>query len=338
MSKIVRFHELGDADVLRIEELPVEEPKAGEVRIDVEAIGLNRAEVMFRRGQYLEAPKLPTRLGYEAAGVVGAVGAGVTNVKIGDRVSTLPGFSMTQYGVYGETAIVPAKAVVTYPENLTPEQAAAVWVQYLTGYLALAEVGGLRAGQHVLITAASSSTGIAAIQLGKQLGATVIATTRTSKKKDLLLKHGADHVIATEEEDLASHVRDIVGAKGVEVIYDPIAGGLMEAFAEVAAVRGKIVVYGLLDGGSTPVPWFPILAKSLSIIGYKILDYFESPTMGTPPEPEKADAAVAFIHSRLASGALVPVIARTFPLEEIVEAHRVMESNQQIGKIVVTIR
>ena len=338
MSKIVRFHELGDADVLKIEDFPVQEPKAGEVRIDVEAIGLNRAEVMFRRGQYLEQPKLPSRLGYEAAGVVSAVGAGVTHVKVGDRVSTLPAFSMTEYGVYGETTIVPGRAVVLYPDNLTPEQGAAVWMQYLTGYLALAEVGGLRAGQHVLITAGSSSTGVAAIQLAKQLGATVIATTRTSKKKNLLLAHGADHVIATEEQDLASHVRDIVGDKGVEVIYDPIAGGLMETFAEVAAVRGKIVVYGLLEGSPTPVPWFPILAKSLSIIGYKILDYFESPTMGSPPEPEKADAAVAFIHSRLASGALVPVIAKTFPLEEIVEAHRFMESNQQIGKIVVTTR
>ncbi len=211
-------------------------------------------------------------------------------------------------------------------------------MQYLTGYLALAEVGGLRAGQHVLITAASSSTGVAGIQVAKQLGAEVIATTRTAKKKDLLLDHGADHVIATEEEDLASHVRDIVGDKGVEVIYDPIAGGLMEAFAEVAAVRGKIVVYGLLDGGSTPVPWFPILAKSMSLIGYKILDYFETPTMGPPPEPEKVYAAVDFIRARLASGALVPVIAKTFPLEEIVEAQRFMESNQQIGKIVVTTR
>ena len=338
MSKIVRFHEVGDADVLKIEDLPLEEPKAGEVRIDVEAIGLNRAEVMFRRGQYLEEPKLPTRLGYEAAGVVSAVGAGVTHVKVGDRVSTLPAFSMTEYGVYGETAIVPARAVIPYPENLAPEQAAAVWIQYLTGYLALAEIGGLRAGQHVLITAASSSTGVAGIQLAKQLGAEVIATTRTSKKKDLLLEHGADHVIATEEEDLASHVRDIVGDKGVEVIYDPIAGGLLGAFAEVAAPRGKIVIYGLLEAAWMPMPWFPLLDKSLSIIGYKILDYFESPTMGTPPEPEKADAAVAFIHAQLASGALVPVIARTFPLEEIAEAHRFMESNQQIGKIVVTTR
>ena len=101
MSKIVRFHELGDADVLRIEELPLEEPKAGEVRIDVEAIGLNRAEVMFRRGQYLEEPKLPSGLGYEAAGVISAVGAGVTHVEVGDRVSTLPAFSMTEYGGYG---------------------------------------------------------------------------------------------------------------------------------------------------------------------------------------------------------------------------------------------
>ena len=119
MPKIIRFHELGGADVLKIEDLPLAEPGKGEVRLKVEAIGLNRAEVMFRQGQYLENPELPSRLGYEAAGIVDAVGPDTSGVQIGDRVSTIPVFSMGKYGVYGESAIVPDYAVAFYPDNLS---------------------------------------------------------------------------------------------------------------------------------------------------------------------------------------------------------------------------
>lgn len=124
MPKIVRFHETGDADVLRIEDLPLTEPGEGEIRLKVKAIGLNRAEVMFRRGQYLETPEFPSQIGYEAAGTVDAVGAGVSGLKIGDRVSTIPSFSIGKYGVYGESAIVPAYAAVPYPANLSAVEGA----------------------------------------------------------------------------------------------------------------------------------------------------------------------------------------------------------------------
>ena len=129
MPKIVRFHETGEADVLRLEELPDSQPGKGEVRLKVAAIGLNRAEVMFRQGVYLENPELPSRLGYEAAGTVDAVGPGVHGIQIGDRVSTIPSFSMTQYGVYGEIAIVPAHAVAHYPETLSAVEGTAIWMQ-----------------------------------------------------------------------------------------------------------------------------------------------------------------------------------------------------------------
>ena len=118
MPKIVRFHKTGSADVLQIEDQPLQEPKAGEVRLKVQAIGLNRAEVMFRRGMYLEQPRLPARLGYEASGMIDAIGPGVSGFRVGERVSTIPAFSMNDYGVYGETAIVPASAVARYPEHL----------------------------------------------------------------------------------------------------------------------------------------------------------------------------------------------------------------------------
>ncbi len=161
--KIVRFHATGAADVLNIADAPLAEPGDGEVRLKVESIGRNRAEVMYRRGQYLETPELPSRLRYEAAGTVDAVGPSVSDLQVGDRVSTIPSFSMGAYGVYGESAIVPAYAAVPYPDNLTPVEGAAIRMQYLTAFGALIEYGQTNAQDIVLITAASSSAGLAAI-------------------------------------------------------------------------------------------------------------------------------------------------------------------------------
>ena len=174
MAKIVRFHEIGGADVLKVEELPLTEPIEGEVRLKVEAFSLNRGEVMFREGKYLYAPELPSRLGYEASGMVDAVGPGVTDIKIGDRVSTIPAFSMGKYGVYGESAVVPENAVAQYPRNLSAIEGSAIWMQYITVFGALLEYGKLKKDDSVLITAAASTTGLAAIQIAKATGATQV--------------------------------------------------------------------------------------------------------------------------------------------------------------------
>ncbi|MDH3257945.1 MAG: zinc-dependent alcohol dehydrogenase family protein, partial [Deltaproteobacteria bacterium] len=247
MAKIVRFHETGEADVLKVEELPVESPKEGEVRLRVEAIGLNRAEIMFRRGEYLEPPELPSRIGYEAAGVVDAVGPGVTDVSVGDQVSTVPSFPIGKYGVYGESAVVPAYAVARYPENLSPVEGAAIWMQYITAYGALIELGGISKSDAVLIPAASSSVGLAAIQLARAKDATAVALTRGSDKKAFLLEQGAHHVIVTGEEDLVQRTLDITDGKGSRIIFDPVAGPGLEKLAEAAADGAIIFLYGVLD-------------------------------------------------------------------------------------------
>ena len=181
MPKIVRFHHVGDASVLKLEELPKPQPKEGEVLLKVEAIGLNRAEVMFRSGKYLYQPNFPSLIGYEASGIVEAVGPGVTGLKPGDRVSSIPSFSMTKYGTYGEYAVLPAHALAPYPANLSPVVGTAIWMQYITAY-GVVEVGGLKKGQHLLITAAASTVGLAAIQTAKAVGAISIATTRNKAK------------------------------------------------------------------------------------------------------------------------------------------------------------
>ena len=157
MARIVKLTEVGDSSVLKLVDEPVEEPKEGEVRIRVQAIGLNRAEVLFRQGRYLEKPIFPARIGYEASGVVEALGSAVSEFKVGDKVSTIPSFKMSKYGVYGDQVVVPASSLAHYPDSLTPEEGASIWMQYLTAYGALVEYGNIGPGDYVLITAASSS-------------------------------------------------------------------------------------------------------------------------------------------------------------------------------------
>ena len=155
--KIVRFHQTGGPEVLQVDELPLPEPGPGEVRLRVKAIGLNRAEVMFRMGRYLVEPELPSKLGYEASGIVEAVGEGVERSWLGKTVSTVPAFAANKYGVYGEVAIVPAYAIALYPDKLSFEEGTSIWMQYLTAYGALVAQGRLSKGDFALITAASSS-------------------------------------------------------------------------------------------------------------------------------------------------------------------------------------
>jgi NADPH:quinone reductase-like Zn-dependent oxidoreductase len=329
MPKVVRFHETGGAEVLKIEELPFVEPREGEVRLAVEAIGLNRAEVMFRQGRYLENPELPSRLGYEAAGIVDAVGPGVSGIQIGDRVSTIPSFSMGTYGVYGESAVVPAFAVARYPGNLSPVEGAAIWMQYLTAFGALIEFGQLQKNVSVLITAGSSSVALAAIQITKSAGALAIVTTRGAGKKNFLIGAGASHIIVTEEADLVENVMTITSGKGVSLVFDPIGGPLLGKLADAAAPGAIIFEYGALSPSPTTFPLFSALAKGLTVRGYTLFEIIR--------DPERLARGKRFIYDGIESGALKPIIDRTFPLESIVDAHRYMESNQQKGKIVVTV-
>jgi len=328
-TKVVRFHETGPASVLKIDDLPVPEPGEHELRIKVEAIGLNRAEIMFRNGAYLETPQLPSRLGYEAAGIVEALGPHVNAFKVGDRVSTIPAFSMNQYGVYAERAVVPVHALANCPESFTMQQCTAIWMPYLTAYGALVDIGQLKQDQHLLITAASSSVGIAAIQLAKSLGAMVIATTRGERKKQLLLDQGADHVIQTDSEDLLERMTEITQGVGAELVFDPIGGPILGQLAEVSSKSGRIIEYGALDSRPTPYPLFTALAKGLIIQGYTLFEITQN--------SEKLETAKAYLLPLFDAKKLTPLIDKVFSFKQIQQAHEYMESNQQTGKIVVSV-
>jgi len=329
MSRVVRFYELGDPDVLRIEEIPDRPLNNDEVRIKVEAIGVNRADSMFRTGIYLETTELPARLGTEGAGVIQEIGTDVEGIEVGERVGTIPLFSMNVNGLYGESAVVPARAVVRTPNHISVAESAAIWTQYLTAWGALIQHGKIQAGQHVLITAASSSVGLAAIQLSKLLGAIPIAVTRQTAKKQRLVDAGADHVVSTDESSLEQAVLDITNGRGADLIFDPVAGNFLNTLAACAAQGGQIIEYGWLSLEPTPFPLFPSFQKGLSVRGYTIYEFLADSSL--------LSRAVEEISKKVETGQLRPIIDRVFGLEQVTEAHRHLESNNQIGKIVITV-
>ncbi|WP_159587206.1 zinc-dependent alcohol dehydrogenase family protein [Chelativorans xinjiangense] len=329
MARVVRIHEHGGPEVLRIEHVDVPPPGRGEIQIRVKALGLNRAEVLLRKGTYIETPTLPSGLGLEAAGRVEAIGEGVDGFAPGDAVSVVPPVSMVRWPAYGEIATFPAELVVKHPPSLGWEAAAAVWMPFLTAYGALVDLAKLRSEDFVVITAASSSVGLAAIQIANMVGATPIAVTRTSAKKGALLEARAAHVIASDEEDLKSRLKDIAGPEGVKVVFDPIGGPIFEPLTAAMSRGGILIEYGGLSPEETPFPLFAVLSKTLTLRGYLVHE-----VVG---DPARLEAAKAFILEGLEVGALKPVIAKIFAFDRIVEAHRFLESNEQFGKIVVTV-
>ena len=329
MPRMVRFHEHGGPEVLRIEEIEMAAPGPGEVRIRVKALGLNRAEALLRAGTDIETPPLPSGLGLEAAGLVEAVGAGVAGFLPGEAVSVVPPRSMARWPAYGEVATFPAALVVRHPPQLGFAAAAATWMAFLTAYGALVDIAGLRAGDVVAVTAASSSVGLAAIQIANRVGAVPVAVTRTAAKRDALLAAGAGHVVALAEEDLEARLKGIAGPEGVRVVLDPVGGPIFEPLTAAMARGGILIEYGGLAREPSPFPLFTVLSRSLTLRGYLVHEI--------TGDPVRLERAKAFILDGLASGALRPVIARTFPFDEIAEAHRFLESNAQFGKIVVTV-
>jgi NADPH:quinone reductase-like Zn-dependent oxidoreductase len=328
MARTVRIHTLGGPDVLQIEDLEVGAPGAGEVRIRVEAVGLNRAEAMYRAGRYPTKPQLPSLIGYEGDGTIEALGPGVEGFAVGQRVCVLPMIQQGQYGIWAEQAIVPARILLPAPPGLTPAEAASIWMQYMTAF-ALIEVAEIGIGDGVIVRAASSSVGIAAIQLANWAGSVSIACTRTSDKAEALRAQGAAHVIATEEEDLVARVMAITGGKGARCAFDPVGGPYVDTLAQALAARGILFIYGGLSEQPTPFAHWPCAMKGLSMRGWVASEIWN--------HPHRYKAAQEKILAGLAGGQLKPVIAKEFHgLEQLVAANEFLESNQQVGKVVVT--
>ena len=329
MSRTIQFAKAGGPEVLQFIETIVPAPGAHEVRIMVKAIGVNRAESMWRNDKYIEPVKFPAGLGYEASGIVDAVGAEVAGFKPGDEVDLIPSFSMNDYHAYGEVILAPDYAVVPHPKTLSFAEAASAWMMFVTAYGALIEEAKVGRGDFVLIPAASSSVGLAAIQIANYAGATSIALTRASAKRKQLLEAGAAHVIATEEQDLVAEVTRITDGKGARVVFDPVGGANFSKLISVLAFQGIAFIYGALDEGATTIPVLEMIAKLVTVKAHNI--------WATSGDETRRKAAVEYVLKGFESGALRPVIDHSFKFDEMREVHRYLENNGQFGKIVVTV-
>ncbi len=330
MARVTMVDLVDGKPTLAIGEMEPGEPGPGEVRYRVHAIGLNRADLLYLEGEHYVPSRYPSRIGLEACGIVDRVGDGVTAFKVGDRVSAIP-YADPDYAVGGEFAVTPVGYLAPWSSQASAEAACSFWMMYATAYFAFRVHTRVGPGDTVLVTAASSSAGLGGLHLAKLMGARVIATTRTSAKRDRLLEEGADVVIATDEEPLAERMIEVTEGRGAQLAYDPVAGAFIRTYLDGLADGAKVFVYGMLGGDPTiEYPIASVLRRGLSIQPYSAI-------------PALADARIReeaklFLTLAQEAGRLSPVIDRVFPFEEALAAYEHMRSGSQFGKIVLKTR
>ena len=328
MPRAWRIHDYSGYQGLRLEEEPLEEPGAGEVRLRVEAFALNWGDQDLMKDNYsFSFPKFPARVGIEAAGIVDAIGPGVEGFAIGERVSTLPYFYDNR-GASTESLVIEARYVAKAPPNLSAVEASSIWMQYLTAYFPLAEVTPVGPGSHVLVTAATSTAGAAALEIGRLLGATMIGTTRDPAKADYLRGMGADHVIVPGDEDVAAQILEISGGKGVNVVFDPVGAGLIDRYSPALARDARIYFYGTLDKVWPQLPFVDMFQKNAVFHPYSVFNYVGDEAMCAKGKD--------FIYRMLAEGRIRPKIDRVYPMEAYVEAFDYLSQPRKThGKVVI---
>ena len=338
MSRIIRFHQFGPADVLRYEEQDVPQPGPGEVLIGIHAIGVSWNDVLWRQDLAPRHARLPSGLGCEAAGEVLAVGEDVDGFAVGDRVASFPAHDLNQYPLYREHALVPHTSLVHYPELLTPVEASVLYTPALVAYFALVELAQLEPGQYVLVTQAGHCTGPTAVQLAKALGARVVATCDTAEDRDFLRELGAETVIVTEEEDLVGRLQKITGGAGVEVVLDGCGGSQMKLLGDVIAPRGKLILYGLNGGNETAFPACAAFKKNFKFFLHCLCDFTGQPELGIKQNREAVERALLHINQLTADRLITPQVDKVFGFEDVVAAHEYVESGIPRGRVVLRVR
>jgi NADPH:quinone reductase-like Zn-dependent oxidoreductase len=329
----------GPPDVFELRTGPDPTPGAGEVRIKVRAAGVNFADILARLGLYPDAPKPPMVVGYEVVGHVDGIGREVTGVSEGDRV-----FALTRFGGYADSVVVPAAQAFQVPEALSDAEAAAVPVNYLTAALALYRMAALNPGETVLVHNAGGGVGIAAIQLARLRRARVIGTA-SAFKHDALRAFGVDHAIDYRHADVASEIMTITKGRGVDVILDPIGGRSFTSSYRLLAPLGRLVIFGLSAAAPferrswwhalrawAATPRFDPLSminRNRGVFGLHIGHLWQ--------ERPQLSPLIELLVSELSAGRLSPVVARTFALDRVADAHRFIQSRGNIGKVVLTV-
>ena len=305
---------------MKLEEIVTPEPQENQVLVRIKAAGVNPVDTYIRSGVYAQKPSLPYTPGKDGAGIVEKTGANVSKFKPGDRVLTADAGS----GTYAEFAVFDEKQLIRLPENVSFEQGAGVFVPYATAYRALFQKARGKAGETVLVHGASGGVGIAAIQWAKNAGLTVIGTASSEEGRKLVTEQGANYVVDHSQENYLSEILEITNGKGVEIILEMLANVNLQKDFEVLAKFGRVSIIG--NRGSLEFNPRAIMSKDASVFG---LSLFNAPDA-------EMDEIHAAIFDGLEAGFLKPIVGKTFPLEQAVEAHRAVIEEKAFGKIVLT--
>lgn len=319
--KTVVVREFGGPEVLDVRDVPAPEPGEGEVRIKVEACGMNYADIMQREGLYPNGPKPPFGAGFEVAGTVDAVGAKATGWSEGDAV-----MSLCSDG-YSEYVTVEANRLLAKPDELDFHQAAAVPCQYLTAYHALVTLGKLQAGQNVLIQAAAGGLGTVLVQIAHNLGATVFGTASTSEKCDLIRSLGCDHPINYTESKFRKVVRELTNGKGCDLVIESVGGDVFDHSLSCLKPRGMLVTLGIASKNPPSVQAAVLLAKSWIVAGFHLMEYLT--------DQKATRDAVQHLHEWVSAGKLQIVAKHEFPLDKAAEAQQFISDRKSTGKVVL---
>lgn len=321
--KAVRCHELGHASNLKIEEIDTPTAGKGEVLIDVKAGGLNFPDVLMVAGKYQFQPELPFTPGGEGSGVVEELGEGVTNVKVGDRV-----IFFNQAGAFAEKAVAPAMTLVPMPESMPFEVAAGFTITYATSYHALKQRANIQAGETLLVLGAAGGVGLATVELGKAMGAIVIAAASTDEKLEFCKNAGADHLINYSTEALKDRVKEITGGKGVDVIYDPVGGDYTETALRTMAPGGRHLVIGFAAGDIPKPPLNLCLLKQCSIVGV----FWGSFARANPAQQIQN---MQDMFGMFEKGTIKPLVNDVFGLDDVVDAFACLSERRAKGKVIL---
>ncbi|MBB6342852.1 NADPH:quinone reductase-like Zn-dependent oxidoreductase [Pseudomonas fluvialis] len=337
MSRIIRFHQFGEADVLKIEERQSPVPAAGEVLIGVEAIGVSWYDVLWRQNLAPTPAHLPATPGHEVAGVVLALGEGVDDLAVGDKVASFPGHSLNRYPGYAEQVVLPRSSLTLYPETLTAQQASGHYQPSLVGWFGFVELAKLKSGETVLVTAASQCWGPYIVQIGKALGARVIAATEYADDADYLRELGADAVILTEEQDLVSRVVKLTDGRGVDIVMDALGGPQMCLLGDVLAPRGRLILFGLQGGNETPFPACAAFQKNIQFFVHCLGNFTGKEELGIPQDKDAVAKALQGVNQLTRDGLLRTQIERVFAFDQVVAAHRLMETCPRRGRVILQV-
>jgi NADPH2:quinone reductase len=315
---------LGDPSLLTLEELPSPVPGPGELRIAVRAAGVNFADSLVTAGKYQEKPALPFVPGFELAGVVAEIGAGVAGFRQGDRVMALAGS-----GGYAEEAVVAADGVFKIPDSMSFEAAAGFPIAYGTSHGALDWRARLQPGEILLVHGAAGGVGLTAVEIGKAMGATIIATASSPAKLEIARSRGADWLIDSSAENVAVRIKELLGRRRVDVAYDPVGGEAFQASLGTIAWEGRILVIGFAGGTVPQIPANILLVKNCSVLGFYWSSY-------RTRRPDLLRQSLETLLGWVAAGRLQPLVGETLPLDRAVEAIGRIKARQVTGKLVLT--